>query len=240
MVELLITRYHDQLSGVLSCYDRILITGTIPTVCYAAGMTTFLYMSEIRIFDYARFAEPLRERIREQAQALAKEAGVTIQHVAKANIRKEDLVAGVLKERGEAPGLVHIIFPPWRLVMPMNPGTTSRTTKRMFALRQANACTTTFISWMRNWGSFICGYPLGVRSDFSSIVMATAGLPESSHPKALVTAWRTTPLSVLTTGNRHNNWLTAFLPMNYIVSSTVMPPCAVQCLTSLGSDITGV
>jgi hypothetical protein len=99
MAELLITRYHDQLSGVLSCYDRILITGTIPTICNAAGMKTFLYMSEISIFDYARFAEPLRERIREQAQALAKEAGVTIQHVAKANIRKEDLVAGVLKER---------------------------------------------------------------------------------------------------------------------------------------------
>jgi len=109
MVEQLITRYHDQLSGVLSCYDRILITGTIPTVCYAAGMTTFLYMNKIRIFDYTSFAEPLRERIREQAQALAKEAGIKIQHVGKANIRKEDLVADVLKERGEAPGLVHII-----------------------------------------------------------------------------------------------------------------------------------
>jgi hypothetical protein len=109
MVEQLITRYHDQLSGVLSCYDRILITGTIPTVCYAAGMTNFLYINQIRIFDYTSFAEPLRERIREQAQKLAKDAGVTIEHVAKAHIRKEDLVAAVLKERGEATGLVHII-----------------------------------------------------------------------------------------------------------------------------------
>lgn len=54
MVEQLITRYKDQLSGVLSCYDRILITGTIPTVCYAAGMTNFLYINQIRIFDYTR------------------------------------------------------------------------------------------------------------------------------------------------------------------------------------------
>jgi hypothetical protein len=109
MVEQLISRYHDQLSGVLSCYDRILITGTMPTVCYAAGMTTFLYLNQIRIFDYARFAEPLRNRIREQAQALASEAGIKIQHVGKANIRKEELVAAVLRERGDAPGLVHII-----------------------------------------------------------------------------------------------------------------------------------
>lgn len=109
MVERLITRYRDRLSGVLSCYDRIVITGTLPGACYAAGMTSFLNMHQIRIFDYARFAEPLRNRIREQAQTLASEAGVTIQHVAKAHIRKEDLVAAVLKERGDHPGLVHVI-----------------------------------------------------------------------------------------------------------------------------------
>lgn len=109
MVEQLITRYHDRLSGVLSCYDRIVITGTIPGACFAAGMTAFLHIKQIRIFDYARFAEPLRNRIREQAQLLAKEAGVEIQHVAKSHIRKEDLVAAVMKERGDSPGLVHVI-----------------------------------------------------------------------------------------------------------------------------------
>lgn len=109
MLEQLISRYRDRLAGVLSCYDRVVITGTLPGVCYAAGMTSFLYMHQIRIFDYTRFAEPLRERIREGAQALAREAGLEIQHVAKSHIRKEDLVATVLKKRGEHPGLVHII-----------------------------------------------------------------------------------------------------------------------------------
>jgi len=68
MVEQITARYRDRLSGILSCYDRIVITGTIPGACYAAGMTSFLYMHQIRIFDYARFAEPLRERIRLMAQ----------------------------------------------------------------------------------------------------------------------------------------------------------------------------
>ena len=45
--------------GVLSCYDRIVITGTLPGICYAAGMTRFLNAKGFRIFDYARFAEPL-------------------------------------------------------------------------------------------------------------------------------------------------------------------------------------
>ena len=56
-------RYAANLSGMLSCYDRIIITGTLPGACYAGGMTSFLYSRHIRIFDYPKFAEPLRERI---------------------------------------------------------------------------------------------------------------------------------------------------------------------------------
>jgi hypothetical protein len=50
-----------------------------------------------------------RERIRENAQALAAEHGAAIEHIAKAHIRKEDVVAKVLAARGDAPGLVHVI-----------------------------------------------------------------------------------------------------------------------------------
>ena len=95
--------------GVLSCFSRVIITGTLPGACYAAGMTSFLHSRGIRIFDYARFAEPLRERIRAAAEAAATTAGAAMQHLDKAHIRKEDVVAAVLKDRGDQPGLVHII-----------------------------------------------------------------------------------------------------------------------------------
>ena len=36
-------------------------------------------------------------------------AGITIEHIAKSHIRKEAVVAEVLKRRGEHPGLVHVI-----------------------------------------------------------------------------------------------------------------------------------
>lgn len=109
MTQLLVERYRERLAGVLSCYDRIIITGTLPGACYAAGMTSFLYSRGIRIFDYARFAEPLRERIRAAAEAAATTAGVAMQYLNKAHIRKEDVVAAVLKGRGDHPGLVHVI-----------------------------------------------------------------------------------------------------------------------------------
>ena len=107
-------RYAPNLHGVLSCYDRIIVTGTLPGACYAGGMTSFLYAKGIRIFDYPRFAEPLRDRIRERAQQVCEAAGIHIEHVNKSHIRKEELVARVLAARDtqaerDRPGLVHVI-----------------------------------------------------------------------------------------------------------------------------------
>jgi hypothetical protein len=79
-------RYREHLAGVLSCYDRILITGTLPGACFAGGMTHILYSKGIRIFDYAQFAAPLRDRVRERAAAIAREAGIAIEHIAKRHI----------------------------------------------------------------------------------------------------------------------------------------------------------
>jgi hypothetical protein len=109
MGSLLTERYRERVAGVLSCYDRIVITGTLPEACYAGGMTRFLMARQIRIFDYPQFAAPLRDRIRERAGALAGAVGIDIEHIAKSHIRKEDVVAKVLAERGDHPGLVHVI-----------------------------------------------------------------------------------------------------------------------------------
>jgi hypothetical protein len=71
----------------------MIVTGTLPGVCHAKGMTAFLSARGVRIFDYPRFAEPLRDRIRARAAELASAAGATIEHIAKRHIRKEDIVA---------------------------------------------------------------------------------------------------------------------------------------------------
>jgi hypothetical protein len=109
MSQSLTERYDDRIAGVLSCYDRMVITGTLPTICYAEGMTRFLYASGIRIFDYPAFAQTLRDQVRDRAAEVAAAAGVTIEHIAKSHIRKEEVVARVLQQRGDQPGLVHII-----------------------------------------------------------------------------------------------------------------------------------
>jgi hypothetical protein len=131
-------RYDERIAGVLSCYDRIVVTGTLPTVCYAAGMTRFLFSNAIRIMDYPDFASKLRDRVRERAASLAREAGVKIEHIAKSHVRKETVVAKVLEERGEHPGLLHVIsametcdcYQPWH----------DKTTQKNFVRPDSGKC----------------------------------------------------------------------------------------------------
>jgi hypothetical protein len=109
MSQCLTERYGDRIAGVLSCYDRIVITGTVPVICYAEGMTRFLHSRGIGIFDYPQFAQTLRDRVRDVAASLAETADITIEHIAKSHVRKEEVVARVLAQRGDHPGLVHIV-----------------------------------------------------------------------------------------------------------------------------------
>ena len=106
-VELLTERYKDQIAGVLSCYDRIIIQGTVPGWSYAGGMTDYFYKHQIRIFDYAKWAEPLREKLRTNTARIAAENGIEIEFVrSRKSFRKEDRIKEILNKRGDQPGNV--------------------------------------------------------------------------------------------------------------------------------------
>jgi len=105
---LLTERYASKIRGVLSCFDRVVITGTIPEICHAQAMTSHLYSQSIRIFDYTQFAEPLRDEIRNHAERLAQENGLEIEFIRKKDFRKEERVKKIVAQRGDHPGLVHI------------------------------------------------------------------------------------------------------------------------------------
>src|SRR5664280_2779803 len=56
-------------------------------------------------FRLPGIAMTLRDQVREAAASLTAEAGIVIEHVAKGHIRKEAIVAKVLEQRGDHPGL---------------------------------------------------------------------------------------------------------------------------------------
>jgi hypothetical protein len=119
-VSLLTERYLDKIGGVLSCFDRLVIMGTIPDCCHSEAMMHQMYIRQIRLFDYPMFANRLREQLRANAETIAKEDGLKIEFI-RQHFRKENRIEAILKERGTHPGLVHIFsamepcssFQPW-------------------------------------------------------------------------------------------------------------------------------
>jgi len=117
-----IERHASKIRGTLSCFDRVVITGTLPDICHAQAMAGFLSTRGIRLFDYRRWAEPLREELRAHAEQLAQTNGLKIEFIPRPDaFRKGKRLKALLAERGEHPGLVHIFsamepcpsFRPW-------------------------------------------------------------------------------------------------------------------------------
>ena len=101
--------HQDKISGVLSCFDRVVITGTLPDISYAGAMASYLSYHKIRLFDYPRWAEPLRDELRNHAEHLALKAGIEIEFIRRYKaFRKEDRIKAIIADRGDHPGLVHI------------------------------------------------------------------------------------------------------------------------------------
>ena len=104
-----VERHQTNIAGTISCFDRVIITGTLPDIGYAGAMAHYLTEQGIRYFDYPRWAEPLRNTIRQHAESLGSAAGIEIEFIRKQKaFRKEERIKALLAERGDHPGLVHI------------------------------------------------------------------------------------------------------------------------------------
>jgi len=104
----LIKRFGDKVIGVLSCFDRVVLMGTIPEIRYAGAMAKKLRSLGIRLFDFTQWAKPLREEVRNNAERIARESGLKIHHLRFTKRRKDAIIKEIIKERGCHPGLVHI------------------------------------------------------------------------------------------------------------------------------------
>ncbi len=101
--------YNTQIMGTISCYDRIIIQGTLPGWCFDKGMTSYLNSKGIRIFDFPQFAQPLKEEIRANALSVAEDNSLEIEFIRKIKaFRKDDRIKEIIAQRGDHPGLVHI------------------------------------------------------------------------------------------------------------------------------------
>lgn len=96
IMQLIIDKYKTKILGVLSCFDRVVIKGTLQGISYAEGMAFFLRSEKIPIFGYVKFAETLRDKIIQNAENLAKSHGIKIIPVNKRKVSKENIAKSAL------------------------------------------------------------------------------------------------------------------------------------------------
>jgi len=119
---LITERYQDQIVGTLSCFDRILIYGTLPDICHSNAMASQLTRRGMRLFDHGEFVNPIRDMLHVNAKKVAGEGGVPIEFIRRFNdFKKEKKIQEIVKTLGVKSGLVHVFsamencncFKPW-------------------------------------------------------------------------------------------------------------------------------
>ena len=93
------TQRHGELTmGKLEGFDRVVFRGTLRRLNYRRALGNFLWQRQILYKDFVAFAEEGTKRLADHAQQMAAAAGRAFRYLACSSLRKEDLVARILKK----------------------------------------------------------------------------------------------------------------------------------------------
>jgi hypothetical protein len=105
----LVERHRASIEGVLECFDRVILFGTYRSIGWPAALAMYLRETGVSLQDFARQeANQWRLALRAHVLAQVNAEGMRILQVS-AGQRKEEVVAGLLRERGDAPGVVCVL-----------------------------------------------------------------------------------------------------------------------------------
>lgn len=103
-----IERYRDRIVGVLPCFDRVVVYGSMTEICNKFELERYLRRNEIPLERFADFFQVITNQIKKNAEAVAEANELKIEWIGRKYFRKEKRIKEILAERGDAPGLVHI------------------------------------------------------------------------------------------------------------------------------------
>lgn len=99
-----IIKHRDKITGMISCFDRILFKGYLP-ISYPEGMEGFLNRQGVLFKDFKRFASLSSDGLKEHGQDVARKAGRPFIYL-NAPIRKEERARQIAQQDGITQGLV--------------------------------------------------------------------------------------------------------------------------------------
>ena len=104
-----IANHQDQISGVLSGFDRLVFRGTLRSVAYVGGMNQYLSRNDILLKNFGGHVERVSQQLKMASLAEAVATGRPVRYLASAKISKEDIAHGIAVEDDIRQGLVCVL-----------------------------------------------------------------------------------------------------------------------------------
>src|SRR5206468_4341436 len=104
-----ITKHRDEITGVLSGFDRVVFRGTLRSLSYPAGMMAYLWANQVRLMDFGEHVQQVSTRVKQACRATAEAAGRPERYLASAAEDKDALARALAAHGGIETGLVCLL-----------------------------------------------------------------------------------------------------------------------------------
>lgn len=103
-----IQQHADQISGVLSGFDRMRFRGTLRWLAYTTGMRGFLNHIGVLLKDFKTYVQGATDQIRDATQQVAEAHGKQVRFLESSRISKEETAREIAQRDGIREGLICI------------------------------------------------------------------------------------------------------------------------------------
>ncbi len=104
-----IAKHRDQISGVLSGFDRLVLRGTLRSIAHPQGMNQYLWSNQILLKEFGSHVEQVSQRLKAASLAEAVEAGRPVRYLASSQVSKEDIARRIAADDRISQGLVCVL-----------------------------------------------------------------------------------------------------------------------------------
>lgn len=104
-----LTRFAALVSGALSGFDRLFLSGTLRRVSYCLGLQNYLWAQRIPFKDFADHSRDVTDRLEEASLRQARQLGREIRYLNSAQHRKEDIAREIAARDHIKSGLICVL-----------------------------------------------------------------------------------------------------------------------------------
>jgi hypothetical protein len=99
-------QHRQDISGVLSGFDRLIFRGTIRQLAHVSGMMTYLNVVGIQLKDFARHVLAVSQRLKEGVEARVTSAGRPVLYLPSSQESKESRARAIAERDGVHEGII--------------------------------------------------------------------------------------------------------------------------------------